>query len=290
MPKSLEEIMADRDVAPVEQSRPDVVTDADRAANPIGAAQRERDEQGRFARQEQQNRSEPQDEPEGDEPEAQPQRQPGNVPPQALAAERQKRKQAQDTIASLQREMAELRGAVMARQQPAAAQPEPKAPPVFWENPEEAMDYRLRSTIDPVQKAMTEQAERVSRIGAVVEHGAPAVQEAEEAARTLFGTPQGQHLAAVMQQTGDVYGTLVRWHKSNKQQQLIQKMGDDPEAYIAAEIERRMAEQQPHDTRPSPAPERPRLPSSFAGMPSGGPRGGQGYGGPRALSDFMPRG
>ena len=293
-----------------ETHTPEPISEAERAANPIGAARRERDQQGRFAtKADSEDESKPEDEQLAAVPDADNQaagksegaRKPGQVPQQALEAERRKRQERDGENEALKRQMADMSAKMdmlqrSAFQQPQAPQPQqPAQPPEFWQNPDAALDHRLRGALDPVMQQFETYKIGMSRNFAEQVHGKDAVREAIQGLTQLAQTNPAEfrRLEASASQSVDPVGDVVRWHK---QQRALQTYGADPEAYIKAEVERRMSEmqggQQQNDQRQQPAAQQPaqRLPNSFAGMPGGGVRGGAGYGGPRPLSEIMPRG
>lgn len=160
---------------------------------------------------------------------------PGNgVPVAALQAEREKARTARDEAEALRREIAELRGMVTAQRQPTPAQPAVTAKPeaTIWDNPDEF----VRGQINPVQEQLQETREMLLEMKAVQSHGAEAVEAAKEAAKALFGTPEGKALAA---KQGNLFSNLVEWHK---QQQTMQRVGSDPDAWLEAEMEKRLSD------------------------------------------------
>jgi hypothetical protein len=198
----------------------------------------------------------------------------GNVPVGAVQAEREKRQAAQQEAEALRREVAELRGMVTATRQP-APQPQPEQQPLsIFEDP----DAFLKSQLSPVQQQMQETRELILEMQATQIHGAEAMAAAKEAAKALFGTPEGQSLAS---KPGNLFDNLVKWHK---QQQAFAKVGDDPDAWLNSEIERRLADpaeqakileriragatpSQASGGRPTPVTN---LPPSLSRLPAGG--------------------
>lgn len=312
METPLDAIMAGRDApAPSDQqTTPEPISDAERAANPLGAARRERDEQGRFAKgaQEQpkpdaQVKPEDQQQPEanaGGADQQDAQRRPGTVPQQALEAERKKRQDRDDQIAELLRQNADLNRQILARQ--AAPQPstpqQPAPAPELWNDPDAWAEHRVKSALDPVQEQMQSMRLHFSQQIAVTTHGAEAVQGAIQALAELRQTnPQEyQRLEMLADKSMDPVGDVVRWHK---QQSALREIGDDPAKYreslkeqLRKELLAEMEAQAPvHDPHQPAATQRPVLPTSFAAQRSGAPRGGgNGYAGPRPLSEIVPRG
>lgn len=181
-----------------------------------------RDEAGRFASQQ------------APEPTAPAEPTPDNspshgVPVAAVQAEREKRKQAES-------ELAELRGMVKALQAQRQPEPKPEAQPAtLWDNPDEY----LKGQITPVQQQLQEMREEMWESTASAVHSVDAVQAAKEAAQALAGTPQGKALHQQIMAGGNPFDNLVKWHK---QQQSLQRVGTDPDAWFQAEYEKRLAD------------------------------------------------
>lgn len=170
------------------------------------------------------------EEPQQPHPETKPN---GGVPVKAVQEEREKRQAAQAEAEALRRELAELRGMVMARQQPAAPQPQQEQKPAsLWDDP----DAYLQSQLTPVQREMQETREMLWEIQASSRHGAEKVEAAKKAAEA--STPEEK--AALHRQLmagGNPFDNLVKWHQQN---QVMSRIGNDPDAWLQQEIERRL--------------------------------------------------
>lgn len=275
--KSLDEIMSGRGEA-VSGAEPTAPTHDAPTTEPTGSASR--DDKGRFAAK-----------PETTDPQAaapaatpdQPAQQTRQVPVQALDAERGKRKETEERY---ERELKELREQVTRLsqvQQPAKPVEPPAPPPTLWDAPDEF----IASQLSPVQQQMADMREFVSENLAVQAHGAEKVEAAKRAIEQAAQTPDGQQVIQRLMQSRHPFDDLVKWHTS---QSFINEIGHDPDAYKQRIIQEYLAQnpqaQQPQPTTPAPAPV---LPTSFAGSPTSGPRGGPEYSGPRALSDIMKR-
>lgn len=161
---------------------------------------------------------------------------PGNVPVGAVKAEREKRQAAEADAEALRREVAELRGMVVARQQPAPQPQQEERPIALWDDP----DAYLQSQLTPFQQQMQEMREELWESKAVAIHTPDAVQAAKAAAEKLFGTPEGKVLhQQITSAGGNPFDNLVKWHK---QQQAIDRVGNDPDAWLQAELEKRLAD------------------------------------------------
>lgn len=197
-------------------------------------AGQQRDEQGRFAT----TAAEPIAEPE----------QPGaiethaengnkTVPVGAVQDERTKRQAAQAEAEALRREIAELRGMVTAQRQPAPQQQpqEVKTPATIWDDP----DNFIQNQLSPVQQQMQEMREMMWESQAAQAHTAEKLEAAKAAAQALAGTPAGQQLHSEIMAGGNPYSNLVKWHE---RQQTLATVGNDPQAWLNAELEKRMAD------------------------------------------------
>ncbi len=158
----------------------------------------------------------------------------GGIPVKAVQAEREKRQAAEADAEALRREIAELRGMVMARPQPAAQlRQEPQKPASLWDDP----DAYLQGQLNPVQSQLQETREMLLELQASQFHGADKVAAAKKAAEALFGTPAGQALAQQITASGNMFDNLVKWHQ---QQETLSRVGGDPDAWLNAELEKKM--------------------------------------------------
>lgn len=157
----------------------------------------------------------------------------GNIPPARLKAEAEKRREAEADAAALRREIAELRGMVTATRQPAAQPQQEAAPATLWDDP----DAYLKSQIDPLQTALLTQKAEFSKMIAVEKHGEEVFNAAESALEQAAPTPEGQAFIQKLRASAHPAEDLIKWHK---QQQSIARVGNDPDAWLNAEIEKRM--------------------------------------------------
>jgi len=164
----------------------------------------------------------------------------GTVPQQALHASRQKEKEARQEAETLKHQIAELRGQIQLLsnrpQQPQTPKEEAKAPD-FWEDP----TAFVQGALNPVQQQMQQQREQFSKMLAMQQHGAETVDGAykafEQAARANPGAFAGEYQAIMRSE--HPYDALVQWHK---RQQTLQMVGNDPNAWLEAELEKRLAD------------------------------------------------
>jgi len=238
---------------------------------PVEATTQPRDETGKFA-------PKPGDIPAVAEPvidaHQQPDKPNNGVPVRAVQEERQKRQEAEASAEALRREIAELRGMVQARNQPAPPKQEQQAPATIWDDP----DGFLKSQLTPMQSQMMEMKEFMSENLAVQTYGEEKVNAAKQAIEQAARTPEGQQVIQKMMQSRHPFDDLVKWHK---QQETMQRVGSDPDAWLEAEMEKRLADPvyqakvlerirgtaASNTDRSNPAIS---LPPSLSGLPAGG--------------------
>lgn len=99
--------------------------------------------------------------------------------------------------------------------------------------------YQVQEMVDQqVSDVEAQMRLNMSRMMATNAHGADKVSEAEKAFYGLQATDPAQ-FQALYQQFGthaDPIGQIMNWHKRHE---VISKLGDDPEAYINAQVEER---------------------------------------------------
>lgn len=292
MTKSLDAIMAGRD-----EPAPEVTNEAPtRTEAPEGS----RDEQGRFAA-----RREPEPKPTNEAPQegaaepspAAPEGAEGDGKGgkekglhQARDAERNKRREAERERDAERARAQELERRIAALERgPQTQQPQAQPSDRLTElltDPDAYLEKVIQERLQPVQSSQSEMREYVSEMMATRDHGAEVVEDAKGALEDMArsGNPAFQAAFARIQKSQHPYDEMVKWHR---EQAALTQYGADPEAYINAEIERRLAER----TQQQPAADNPPavLPTSFAASRNSGPRGAPAYGGPRPLSDIMKR-
>lgn len=200
----------------------------------------------------------------------------------AIKAEREKRQ-------ALERELAELR-AKLAAPQPQVQQapqqpPQPplqdlmfQAPEQFVETLQQRFEEQLLATRLATSEALAKQQPDYDAAEQALEaYAKSSPQAAAEVAQMLRSHPAPAMWAY---QAGKHLLAQQRW-------QPIMQQHSDPEAFIAAEVERRLQErmqQQPAQPAQSPAP---RLPTSLASARAAAPRNGPGWVGPTPLTDIL---
>lgn len=164
----------------------------------------------------------------------------GNIPPAALAASRQKAREKEQEAETLRREMAELRGQIQVlSQRPQAPQPkaEEKPKPDFWDDP----NGFVQTALNPVQQQMQQQREQFSKMLATQAHGKEKVDAAYQAIAEHLQTrnPAAQADYQSIMADEHPYNALVDWHA---RQQTLRTVGNDPNAWLEAEMEKRLAD------------------------------------------------
>jgi hypothetical protein len=274
--QDLDAIMADRpQETPVEQ-QPEPRNDG-------------RDEQGRFAPKAPEQQAQP-PEQQQEPPQEPADRQappPGFIPQQAFDARMAKAEEKWlEKYSNLEGQLSAAMRQLQGFQQGQRPQPEAPQPPDFFENPDAAFKARMEESINPLKQSQQEIVENFSRMMATDKFGDEAVSKAEAELKTrVNANPHGMRAVYMrIMNSPHPYGELVRWHKETA---ALSTYGDDPEAYIKAEVDRRIAamggQQQP------PAQQTPAvMPSQFAGARNAGPNTAPVWSGPRPLSDIKP--
>lgn len=230
----LDEILAEPATPETEtqgQTTQEIVTDTQQETGQT------RDENGRFAKaekpeetQEQVQENAEEEHDAGD----------GKVPQQALHASRQKEKEARQEAETLKQQIAELRGQIQLLsqrpQQPQTPKEETSAPD-FWDDP----TAFVQGALNPVQQQLQQQREQFSKMLAMQAHGQEAVDGAYkafvEAAQANPGAYAGEYQSIMRSE--HPYDALVQWHK---RQQTLSRVGNDPEKWLEAELEKRLAD------------------------------------------------
>lgn len=157
----------------------------------------------------------------------------GEVPLAALHAEREKNKE-------LARQLQQMQASIQALQQrPAATPPAPVAPAKpkdFWEDPNAFVAEQLT----PIQQQLQASNLRTSKMLAVQAHGRDTVQEAFQAlGEALQTTPQARFEYQQIMASDHPYDEMVAWHRKH---QAMSRVGTDPDAWLEAEIQKRIAD------------------------------------------------
>ncbi|MEV5054666.1 hypothetical protein MRBLRH13_000247 [Agrobacterium radiobacter] len=159
------------------------------------------------------------------------------VPVRAVKDEREKRQAAQAEAEQLRREMAELKGQItlLSQQRQPAPPPQQEQQPVsLWDDPE---SY-LKGQLSPVQQQLEEVREMILENQASQVHGAEKLQAAKSAAEALDQAGKA-NLHRQLMAGGNPFDNLVKWHQ---QQETMKRVGDDPDAWLQAELEKRLSD------------------------------------------------
>lgn len=170
------------------------------------------------------------------------------VPITAILDEREKRQTAQREAEEARKALEEMRRQIAQAQRP----PEPKDP-----------QQRLVMAFQQQEQARWSDKLDLSETMAAQVHGPETVETAKAA--FLAEVKANPALYTELQRQRHPYDFVVKWHKRHA---TVSAMGDDPEAYIAAQVEARLAERLAA-VQPSPAPN-PRVPPSMARAPAAG--------------------
>ena len=232
-----------------------------------------RDENGKFAPKEQP--------PEAENP-AEEEKPKGQVPQQALHAERQKARAEKERADDLERQLAELRGQVsVLTQQRQQHEPnkEPERPKEIWDDP----DGYVASRLTPLQRQLAERTFTMSMELATVRHGEETVQAAQEALKQAIqgGQENGQAWVDRLSNSPNPVGDVVNWHKNSPATREA-----DLRARIEAELREKIAAESQQTTPAAPPSV---MPSDLAGARNVGSRSGPAWSGPAPLNDIFDR-
>lgn len=205
---------------------------------------------------------------------------PANQPPPGVLEERRRRQEAEGKAQALDRQLAELTGRfstlerlLQGQQQQPKQEPEPE--PDFFEAPDRAVDHRVKQSLGPLEQAIQSRFEGISQVLAVQQFGQDAVDTAfAELKRRVDTAPHT--VAADYQRIMSApipHVAMVKWHK---QQQTMQRVGDDPEAWFMQEFERRLSTPEFQQTiaqklrpaAPQAQPQVPNRPAPLVVLPS----------------------
>lgn len=193
--------------------------------------QQARDASGRFAKSEETQ----QDAQSG---EGQAERQ-GFVPSSRHREEADARRNAEARLAQLEaqnRALMEMVGKFQPQKPPASAEPEIDPVDAMLSDPRGFVQRMMK----PIEEERQREREFYSRRNAETVHGREKVDAAYQAlgAEIRAGRMDGATVLAQLRQSMDPYGEIMNWHSRNS---IVSQMGDNPEAYIEAEVQKRLA-------------------------------------------------
>jgi hypothetical protein len=184
---------------------------------------------------------------------------PQTIPITALLDEREKRQDAIRKAEGSERRAEEAERRLKELERRIAAAQQQRKPPDFFEKPEEA----VKAQVDPILHRMFSDKLDFSEALAEEKYGAETVETAKQAFIQAMQEDPDLYRKVVVT-SKHPYDAVVKWHKKHS---ALSKIGDDPEAYIAAEIERRLQEAQQSQSSPAPVN---RPPISLAAAPAAG--------------------
>lgn len=240
---------------------------------------------------------EPSQAPPGQEPppDAQDDTDPISALRKELDAQRGKGRRYKDELAAVRQEFqnfqSQFTGFMQAMQAQQRPQQPPPAAPDFWENPDAALDHRLKGAVAPVQQGLADTREQFSRMMASDKFGEEAVNAAyAELAQRMQANPQAAlpDYQRIMS-SPHPYGALVQWHKH---QAVLKEVGDDTGAYrerLRAELMAEIQSRQSAHAPPAGGVPQGQMPTNFAGVRSAGQRTAPQANGPLPLSEIMKR-
>jgi hypothetical protein len=243
---------------------------------------RPRDDAGRFAPKQGEQQAGPP--PEKHEPQ--------NAPIAALKDERAKRQRAEAETTYLRQQLEALTRQPRPAPQAPPQQPQQQAPQDFWADPEAFVKGVREQAVNEAEERMFQTRLALSEAVARKE---PDYEEAERALEAFAATsPDARAEVAKMLRT---HPAPAMWALQAGRQLLaanrwtpVMQQHSDPEAYINAEVERRLQERMSAAAAPQPAPSAPpNLPVSLAGARNTAPRSGPGWAGPPSTQQLFGR-
>jgi len=155
------------------------------------------------------------------------------VPLDALTAIRGENRELKQQLQEMARRFSALEQRPVQPQQP----PQPAAKPKdFWEDPNAFVAEQLT----PIQQQLQASNLRTSKMLAVQAHGRDTVQEAFQAlGEALQTTPQARFEYQQIMASDHPYDEMVAWHRKH---QAMSRVGTDPDAWLEAEIQKRIAD------------------------------------------------
>jgi hypothetical protein len=207
---------------------------------------------------------------------------PQTVPLAALKEERAKARRYTDQVADFEKKVEGLsRDNAVLRQHIAellTAVQEGERKPDFFENPEQSVRALVHEIVSPLAAGHGRVSEAVSRLSAMGEHGADAVNAAYAELENRINADPAMMRAEYQRIMGspNPWGELVKWHRKEA---ALRDVGEDPEAFEQRLREKILAELSGKRA----------LPSNLAGARNAGTRSGPAWGGPQTIKDIFDR-
>jgi hypothetical protein len=280
-PTPLSDILSRRDDAPATeapagQPEPEARAPAPTEAGetPEAKAERLRTPDGKFAPK-----------PEGDtgSPPAENAPEPEHVPRSALHGERERRQKAERLAAEKDAQIAELMRKLAAPPAPAPVQQQPTTDPTdaYWQNPVEFTRQETAKAVEQVRFQFSETAAR--RAYSDYDETVQAFTQAVQQQVAAHGT------SALAQALARHEDPAEFAYRTGKQALTLMKFGTDPEAYINAQVEQRLAQRMAEREAAAPRNATPTapLPGSLAATRSTGGRTPAAWAGPVPLSAII---
>lgn len=186
-----------------------------------------RDEQGKFASQQQ---------AEHVDPNAAQQRDEAHIPSWRLREQTERAEAAELRAQQIQSDFERRFNELQSR----LPKQEPQQAPDIFEDPNKFLEHGVRQAVDPVRSEVGQMREFYSRRDAVRDHGEEKVNAAYDAIAKGLQS-RDPEVATVYQRamsSMDPYGDIVKWHQ---QKTVYSQIGNDPEAWFNKQLEERMA-------------------------------------------------
>ncbi len=212
-------------------------TEAPKEETPAQAAERERDDKGRFVKAK--SEEAPVEEKPAAEPAAPAQTEAppeakdegGQVPSWRLREVREAREAAEARATQEAQRSYQMAAELQAMRDQLQKLQQPKAEPVdFFADPDKALQQHLTPIEQRFAKLEQDMRLATSRTAAIAEHGAKSVAEMEQAIADAMSKnhPDMQGLAMQMRSSDDPAGVAMQWYRRTK---LWDVTGGDPDAY-----------------------------------------------------------
>jgi hypothetical protein len=213
------------------------------------------------------------------------------MPYTSYKSEKSKRQELEKAKTEWEKERAtlarEAQEAKALRERIAALEAQSRQPPQHQQQPQHPAQPQQQRLHPVLERQLAEMRFdlrlEVSQERALDKYG----KEALDAAGAAFQQAAAQNpaLFAQFREAKDPVGEVVRWHQK---QQTLDKLGDNPEAYIEAEVAKRLEAMRQAPATPQNAKPKPNLPTDLSGAPNVGSRNGRQWSGPTDLSDILP--
>lgn len=186
---------------------------------------RTRDEQGRFARKEEQATLEAKT-----EAQAETQKEDAHVPSWRLREVSEAKRAAEKRAEENERKLRELEGLIQQFQRQQQPQTQPAVADLLFDKPEEAIGQVVSPLVQRAEQRAAQAETRAAKIEAILEYSRDEVAAAEKAFNEAAESGQmDRNEWARIQQSPNPFAAAVEWHKRNA---VLSEVGTDPTAWL----------------------------------------------------------